>query len=233
MLEAPALLVQRVSELIVTSVAAFIATEPGAYSSSRLPPGVLPTISCRGFWRRSRADKRCRSAGAICESRDHVVPKAADPPWDRVPTRIASSQTRPAAAFFTPRQDQPPPSMWPQSQRRRRSPSSCSGRLAGAGIPVSHMSLGCTERSASQGVATPASHLMAVRAKALPLRRRISWQCEPWRCHAGAASRHGSRTTPARTHPCSTHLHRHRTHHALTSPPATRRLHPLQRPRPS
>ena len=191
--------VQRVSELIVTSVAAFIATEPGAYSSSR-----LPRVCCRQYRAVASggAQERTNAAGARVRS---------------ARAGIASSQTRPTAAAFTPRQDQPPPSMWPRSQRRRRSPSGCSGRLAGAGIPVSHMSLGC----------------MAVRAKALPLRRRISWQCEPWRCHAGAASRHGPRTTPARTHPCSTHLHRNRTHHALTSPPATRRPHPLQRPRPS
>ena len=40
-----------------------------------------------------------------------------------------------------------------------------------------------------------------------------------------------SRTTPAHTHPCSTHLHLHRTHDALTSPPATRSPHPIHRAR--
>ena len=59
--------------------------------------------------------------------------------------------------------------------------------------------------------------------------------------HAGAAFRHGSitsihhitatRTPPVHTHPCSTHLHLHRTHHALTSPPATRSPHPIHRAR--
>ena len=55
------------------------------------------------------------------------------------------------------------------------------------------------------------------------------------RCNAGAASRHhitASRTTPAHTHPCSTRLHLHRTHHTLTSPPATRSPLPLHRPCP-
>ena len=42
-----------------------------------------------------------------------------------------------------------------------------------------------------------------------------------------------SRTTPAHTHPCSTHLHLHCTHHTLTSPPATRSPLPLHRPCPS
>jgi hypothetical protein len=36
----------------------------------------------------------------------------------------------------------------------------------------------------------------------------------------------------AHTHPCSTHLHLHRTHHTLTSPPATRSPLPPQRPCP-
>ena len=46
-----------------------------------------------------------------------------------------------------------------------------------------------------------------------PRRRRLS-----------LASRHGSTTSPplaAHTHPCSTHIHLHRTNHALTSPPDT------------
>ena len=56
------------------------------------------------------------------------------------------------------RQDQPQPSMWLSSQRRRRSPSGCSGRLGGADVPVSHVPSGC----------------MAVRIMALPRRRRLS-----------------------------------------------------------
>ena len=50
--------------------------------------------------------------------------------------------------------------MWLSSQRRRRSPSGCSGRLGGADVPVSHVSSGC----------------MAVRIMALPRRRRLSPQ---------------------------------------------------------
>jgi hypothetical protein len=155
MLEAPALSVQRVSELIVTSVAAFIATEPGAYSSSRLTPGVLPTISCRGFWRRSRADKRCRSAGAICESRDRVVP-------DKTDRRRLHAQTRPASTEHVAPISKAPAIterlQW--SPRRRWHPR--------------FTQVVWVHGSASQGVATPASHLMAVRTMALPRRRRLS-----------------------------------------------------------
>ena len=57
-----------------------------------------------------------------------------------------------------------------------------------------------------------------------PRRRRLS----PRVHHITA-----SRTTTAHTHPCSTHLHLHCTHHTLTSPPATRSPLPLHRPCPS
>ena len=104
---------------------------------------------------------------------------------------------RMAGAAFTPRQDQPPPSMWPRSQRRRRSPSGCSGCPGGAGAPASHMSLGC----------------LAVRTKALPRRRRLS----PRVHHITA-----SRTTPARlTRVPLTFIYTAHTT-SLTSPPATR-----------
>ena len=55
-----------------------------------------------------------------------------------------------------------------------------------------------------------------------PHRRRLS----PRVYHINA-----SRTMPAHTHPCSTHLHLHRTHLTLTSPLATRNPHPLHRAR--
>jgi len=51
-----------------------------------------------------------------------------------------------------------------------------------------------------------------------------------------ATTRHGSTThhrlphEASPTHPCTTHLHLHRTHYALTSPPATRSPHPLPCP---
>ena len=112
-----------------------------------------------------------------------------------------------AGAAFTPRQDQPPPSVWPGSQRRRRSPSGCSGRLGGTGVPSE----------------APASPFHTCRWGA--------WQCEPWRCLTGAASRNGSTTSPPperrQPDPCTTHLHLHRSHLTLTSPPATRSPHPL------
>ena len=114
---------------------------------------------------------------------------------------------RMAGAAFTPRQDQPPPSVWPGSQRRRRSPSGCSGRLGGTGVPSE----------------APASPFHTCRWGA--------WQCEPWRCLSGAASRNGSTTSPPparrQPDPCTTHLHLHRSHLTLTSPPATRSPHPL------
>ena len=107
MLEAPALSAQRVVGLIVPSVGAHAATEPGECSSPAPPPrGVLPTMSSdlglrgRGFWRCSRAaDSCCWSASAICATGDRVVPKAADPTWDRdpirIPIRIVSSKRPP------------------------------------------------------------------------------------------------------------------------------------------
>ena len=103
---------------------------------------------------------------------------------------------RMAGAAFTPRQDQPPPSVWPGSQRRRRSPSGCSGRLGGTGVPSE----------------APASPFHTCRWGA--------WQCEPWRCLSGAASRNGSTTSPPparrQPDPCTTHLHLHRSHLTLT-----------------
>jgi len=155
MLEAPALSVQRVSELIVTSVAAFIATEPGAYSSSRLTPGVLPTISCRGFWRRSRADKRCRSAGAICESRDRVVP-------DKTDRRRLHAQTRPASTEHVAPISKAPAIterlQW--SPRRRWHPR------------FTHVVW--VHGSANHGVATPAPPLATAPARRQPALTRVA-----------------------------------------------------------
>ena len=129
MLEAPALSAQRVVRLIVPSVGAHAATEPGECSSPAPPPrGVLPTMSSdlglrgRGFWRCSRAaDSRCWSASAICATGDRVVPKAADPTWDRdpirIPIRIVSSK-------------RPPPPSRPDKTSLRRA---CGPDLKGAG----------------------------------------------------------------------------------------------------
>ena len=115
---------------------------------------------------------------------------------------------RMAGAAFTPRQDQPPPSVWPGSQRRRRSPSGCSGRLEGAGVPVSHMSLGC----------------MAVRTMALPLRRRLSQRLN----HITA-----SRTTPARlTRVPLTCIYTAHTSHSRHRLPLAARIHSTSTPTP-
>jgi hypothetical protein len=93
-----------------------------------------------------------------------------------------------------------------------------------AAAPSAH----CSARSPSTAApSTPSWSLLvigAMRTKALPRRRRLSA-----RVHHITASR----TTPAPTHPCSSHLHLHRSHHTLTSPPATRSPLPLHRPCPS
>jgi len=150
-----------VGALFVPSASAPKATEPGACASPRAhrpgcTPGVQPTMSSgtgrrgRGLWRRSRAASRCQSAGTICATGDRVVPKAADPNRDCVVQK--------GAAALTPRQDQPPPSMWPRSQRRRRSPSGCSGCPGGASVGCFTHVVGVLG-SANQGIATPAPPL--------------------------------------------------------------------------
>ena len=104
-----------------------------------------------------------------------------------------------------------------------------SSRLRPVGALVYLLTFKSAVSSIKSGPLDSSLVIGAMRIKALPRRRR----------HADAAdaeSRHGSTTSPplaAHTHPCSTHLHLHRTHHTLTSPPATRSPLPLQRPCPS
>ena len=213
MLKALALSARRGGALIVSSAGAPTATEPGACSSPRLPPGV-PRECCRQCPRARPARpwllETLKSCGLTLperrrdlRDRDRVVP------WADDPTRIASSkrpppparQTRPAsteyvaqlakAPAFTERLQRPP--------RRRRRPRFT--RAVGV------------HGSANHGVATPAPPL----ATGPPHYHHITT----------------TRTTPAHTHPYRTHLHLDCTHHAVTSPPATRSPLPLQCPCPS
>ena len=117
----------------------------------------------------------------------------------------------------------------------------------GSRRPEGRRRLNAQTRPASAEHVAPISKAPAIteRLQRLPRRRQRwvlhtcrwgAWQCEPRHCHAGAASRHGSTThhrlphEASPTHPCTTHLHLHRTHHALTSPPATRSPLPLPCP---
>ena len=90
--------------------------------------------------------------------------------------------------------------MWHRSQRRRRSPSGCSGCLGGAGVPASHMSLGC----------------LAVRTMALPRRRRLS----PRVHHTSPHPARSQPDSPVYHSPSSTHTTH--SHHRL---PLAARIH--------
>ena len=117
--------------------------------------------------------------------------------------RRLHAQTRPASAERVARISKAPAI----TERLQRSPRRHRRPLGGAGVPVSHMSLGC----------------MAVRTMALPHRRRLSQRLN----HITA-----SRTTPARPvyhSPASTPLTPHTHVTACHSQPAST-LHPLQRP---
>ena len=211
MLKALALLARRGDALIVPSAVAPTATEPGACSSPRLPtPGVLSTMSSgtagAAVASGDAQELRTHAAGAQARSARPGI-ASSHGPTIQLGSRRPKGRRRQHA-----RQDQPPPSMWLSSQRRRRSPSGCSGRLGGAGVPVSHVSAGC----------------MAVRTMALPRRRRLS----PRVHHITTTSPPPARRQPTHTRTELTCILTAHTN-ALTSPPATRSPLPLQCPCPS
>ena len=211
MLEAPALSAQRVVGLIVPSVGAHAATEPGECSSPAPPPwGVLPTMSsdsaCAAVASGDAQEQRTHAAGAQARSAQPGIASSQRPPillgiatqlGSRPPKghRRPHAQTRPASAEHVAQISKAPAiTVWLQRLPRRR------------------------WRPRSTHVVGGAS------------------QCGPWRwppLATGPPHITASRTTPAHTHPCSTHLHLHRTHHALLSPSATRSPLPLKRPCPS
>ena len=218
MLEAPALSAQRVVGLIVPSVGAHAATEPGECSSPAPPPwGVLPTMSsdsaCAAVASGDAQEQRTHAAGAQARSAQPGIASSQRPLiLLGIATQLGSqlgscppkgprrphAQTRPASAEHVA-QISKAPAITERLQRlprRRRRPRST--HVVGV------------HGSADHGIATPAPPLAT-----------------------GPPHITASRTTPAHTHPCSTHLHLHRTHHALLSPSATRSPLPLKRPCPS
>ena len=214
MLEAPALSAQRVVGLIVPSVGAHAATEPGECSSPAPPPGVYcrqcpRTSACAAVASGDAQEQRTHAAGAQARSAQPGIASSQRPLillgiatqlGSRPPKghRRPHAQTRPASAEHVA-QISKAPAITERLQRlprRRRRPRST--HVVGV------------HGSADHGIATPAPPLAT-----------------------GPPHITASRTTPAHTHPCSTHLHLHRTHHALLSPSATRSPLPLKRPCPS
>ena len=122
----------------------------------RCTPGVLSTMSSgtagAAVASGDAQELRTHAAGAQARSARPGI-ASSHGPTIQLGSRRPKGRRRQHA-----RQDQPQPSMWLSSQRRRRSPSGCSGRLGGADVPVSHVPSGC----------------MAVRIMALPRRRRLS-----------------------------------------------------------
>ena len=170
----------------------------------RAGPGGAKPVPVKPVKPVSRARASSRLSGAVDALLDSLTiesgpVEASTPSWSSAPRPQQQAPPRPrrgmillmhclfvrmAGAAFTPKQDQPPPSVWPGSQRRRRSRSGCSGRLGGTGVPSE----------------APASPFHTCRWGA--------WQCEPWRCLSGAASRNGSTTSPppARRQPTLTRV---------------------------
>ena len=174
MLKALALLARRGDALIVPSAVAPTATEPGACSSPRLPPcwctpGVLSTMSSG-------------TAGAAVASGDA----------QELRTHAAGAQARSARPGIASSHG-PPILLGIATQLGSRRP-----KAAAASTP-DKTSLRRVCGSARKGAGVHrAAAAAASEAAASPFHtcRRGAWQCEPWRCHAGAASRHGSTTLP-------------------------------------